>query len=261
MHFVTFGRGAAACAAAILLLASPAMSDEAEDTLAAMRTSIERFKDVDVALADGYLRDPSDHCHTAEMAGMPAEWGVMGIHFFRPDMLGVTATEPKVDGNGEHLDWNQPSILIYEPQADGSLELVAVENLVFKASWDAAHAEPPTFLGRTWDHMVDNPDTAGPRRGARLHRALRPARLALPRQPGRRARAVQRQRHLRAPQDGALTPHPHPAGRCCPGPPTTRSRRDPPAPAPARATPPDPAASSPARFPRPGGPRCPTPSS
>jgi hypothetical protein len=150
------------CASAGLLLLTtlPALSDETEDTLAAMRASIERFKDVDVALADGYIRDPQDHCFTAEMAGMPPDWGVMGIHFFRPDMLGITATDPKVDGNGEHLDWNQPSILIYEPQADGSLELVAVENLVFKAAWDAAgKGAPPTFLGRTWDHMADDPKT------------------------------------------------------------------------------------------------------
>ena len=145
----------------MLLLACPALADEAEDTLAAMRAASERFQDVDVALAEGYLRDPADHCHGAEMMGMPPEWGVMGIHFFRPDMLGVTATEPRVDGNGMHLDWNNPSILIYEPQADGSLELVAVENLVFKAAWEAAgNGGPPTFLGRTWDHMADNPDTA-----------------------------------------------------------------------------------------------------
>jgi hypothetical protein len=144
----------------MLLLAGPALADEAEETLAAMRAASERFKDVDVALAEGYLRDPADHCHGAEMAGMPPEWGVMGIHFFRPDMLGVTATEPRVDGNGIHLDWNNPSILIYEPQADGSLELVAVENLVFKTAWEAAgKGGPPTFLGRTWDHMADNPDT------------------------------------------------------------------------------------------------------
>ena len=157
-----FDRAAVACASlGMLLLACPALADEAEDTLAAMRTSIERFKDVDVALAEGYLRDPDDHCYGAEMMGMPPEWGVMGIHFFRPDMLGVTATEPRVDGNGMHLDWNNPSILIYEPQADGSLELVAVENLVFKAAWEAAgNGGPPTFLGRTWDHMADNPDTA-----------------------------------------------------------------------------------------------------
>ena len=28
--------------------------------------------------------------------------------------------------------------MIYEPQADGSLELVGIENLVFQAAWKAA---------------------------------------------------------------------------------------------------------------------------
>ena len=54
-----------------------------------------------------------------------------------------------------------PSILIYEPQADGRMELVAVENLVFAAAWRAAgHTEPPTFHGVPYDSMVDDPATA-----------------------------------------------------------------------------------------------------
>jgi hypothetical protein len=162
MRLSSFDRMATACAAVgTLLLASPAAADETADAVAAMRTAVERFQDVDVALAEGYIRDPADHCFGATNMGMPPEWGVMGIHYFRPDMLGITATDPKVDGNGLHLDWNQPSVLIYEPQADGGLELVAVENLVFRAAWEAAgNTAPPSYLGRAWDHMVDNPDTA-----------------------------------------------------------------------------------------------------
>jgi hypothetical protein len=162
MEFVGFDRAAIACAVAGTLLAAlPAGAGEIEDAVAKMRADTERFQDVEVALAEGYIRDPADHCFGATNMGMPPEWGVMGIHYFRPDMLGITATEPRVDGNGLHLDWEQPSILIYEPQADGTLELVAVENLVFKAAWEAAgNTEPPKLLGRTWDHMVDNPDTA-----------------------------------------------------------------------------------------------------
>ena len=132
MHHIRVRRLGAVVAFAAAV-AAPAFADETADTLAAMRAATDRYRDVDAALADGYLRDPMNHCFTAEMMGMPPEWGVMGIHYFRPDLLGVTATAPKVDGNGLHLDFNQPSILIYEPQADGSLELVAVENLVFEA--------------------------------------------------------------------------------------------------------------------------------
>lgn len=32
----------------------------------------------------------------------------------------------------------QPGVLVYEPQADGSLELVAVDNLVFRDTWKRA---------------------------------------------------------------------------------------------------------------------------
>ena len=109
-----------------------------EDTLAAMRTASEPYKSVDKALADGYIRDPMNHCFEAKNMGMPPEVGVMGVHYFRPDLLGVTGTDPKVDGNGLHLDFMKPSILIYEPAADGSMQLVAVENLVFIKAWEAA---------------------------------------------------------------------------------------------------------------------------
>lgn len=126
----------------------------------AMRVASERFKDVNIALAEGYIADPSGMCITAEMEGQPAERGVMGIHHFRPDLLGITTTTPRVDGTGNHTDFGNPAVLVYEPQADGSLVLVAVENLVFEKAWkEAGNTAPPTFLGRDYVHMVDDPKT------------------------------------------------------------------------------------------------------
>jgi hypothetical protein len=132
-----------------------------EPTLAEVRRATERFRDVNVALAEGYVRDPANLCDSAEMMGRPASLGAMGIHFFRPDLLGITAPpSPRVDGNGTHTDFRRPSILIYEPQADGSLTLVAVENLVFASAWHASgHAAPPTFHGVPYDSMKDDPGT------------------------------------------------------------------------------------------------------
>jgi hypothetical protein len=155
--------GLAAMSASALLLANtpePAATPT-EPTLEQVRAVTERFKDVKVALAEGYIRDPSDTCDSAEMMGRPAELGAMGIHFFRPDMLGISGPpNPRVDGNGTHTDFNKPAILIYEPQADGSLQLVAVENLVFQKSWHAAgNQKPPSFHGVEWDTMQDNPAT------------------------------------------------------------------------------------------------------
>jgi hypothetical protein len=132
-----------------------------EPTLAEVRGATDRFRDVNVALAEGYIRDPFDLCDSAVMMGRPASLGAMGIHFFRPDLLGITAPpSPRVNGAGTHTDFRKPGILIYEPQADGSLALVAVENLVFASAWRAAgHAEPPTFHGVPYDSMVDDPAT------------------------------------------------------------------------------------------------------
>lgn len=133
-----------------------------EPSLVQVREATERFRDVNVALAEGFIRDPSNTCETAEMLGLPTSQGAMGVHYFRPDLLGISAPpSPRVNGNGTHTDFNQPAVLIYEPQADGSMELIAVENLVFKASWDAAgNGEPPSFHKVPYNTMADDPATA-----------------------------------------------------------------------------------------------------
>jgi hypothetical protein len=146
----------------VILAACLPMSAVAEDVdLDAMRASVERFKDINVAIAEGYI-SPDNTCVSAAAEGLPAELGAMGMHFVHPALLQITATEPRVDGGSTYTDWSQPAILIYEPQADGSMELVAVENLVFEAAWMAAGSgDVPTLNGRTWDHMADDPATPG----------------------------------------------------------------------------------------------------
>jgi hypothetical protein len=132
----------------------------AEPTLEEVRRATERFRDVNVALAEGYVRDPMDTCETADHMGLPAAMGAMGVHYVRFDLLQVTATEPRVDGTGTHVDFLQPAVLLYEPQADGSMALAGVENLVFIAAWEAAgNTAPPSFQGVAWDRMVDDPAT------------------------------------------------------------------------------------------------------
>lgn len=132
-----------------------------EPTLDEVRKATARFRDEKVALAEGYIRDPFNMCETADMMGQPASVGAMGIHYFRPDLLGVTEPpNPRVTGNGTHTDFRTPAVLIYEPQANGSVELVAVENLVFADAWKAAgHTAPPSFHGVPFDTMIDDPST------------------------------------------------------------------------------------------------------
>ena len=132
-----------------------------EPSLEELRSMTERFRDVDVAMAEGYIRDPMDLCVTAELEGMDPALGAMGVHYIRMDLLGVAGPpNPRVDGTGTHTDFREPAVLLYEPQADGSLELVAVENLVFIKAWEASgNSGPPTFHGVAWDRMVDDPAT------------------------------------------------------------------------------------------------------
>ena len=160
--FVAIVFAGALAAAGAAVASTPPAPGPGEPTLAEVRRATERFRDVSAALAEGYIRDPFDLCDTAAMMGRPASLGAMGIHYFRPDLLGITAPpSPRVSGVGTHTDFRRPSILIYEPQENGALELVAVENLVFAAAWHAAgHAEPPTFHGVPYDSMMDDPGTA-----------------------------------------------------------------------------------------------------
>lgn len=127
--------------------------------LDAIRAATEKYKDVAVAEADGYV-EPLHQCVVSADEGQPAQLGAMGLHYVRPDLLGLTGEEPRVNGNGMHTDFMQPSVLIYEPEANGSMKLVAIENLVWAAAWqEAGHDAPPSFHGYDYYYMNDNPNT------------------------------------------------------------------------------------------------------
>ena len=153
-----------AALAVVMGICAPAAtaSGDSEPSLDEVRQLTSKYRDVKIALADGYIRDPANMCETADMMGRPKELGAMGIHYFRPDLLGITAPpNPRVSGNGTHTDFRKPAILIYEPQADGSLELVAVENLVFDKAWQAAgKGDFPSFHGAPYNAMADDASTA-----------------------------------------------------------------------------------------------------
>jgi hypothetical protein len=100
-----------------------------------LRRASERFRDVRVAEeAEGYVTDGM--CVDAAMVGLPPALGGMGIHYMPSALLGITAMQPRVNATGVHTDFLRPAFLLYEPQPDGSFELVGVENLVFR--WRAA---------------------------------------------------------------------------------------------------------------------------
>lgn len=160
-----FTWGLTALAGLLLLSASPLAGQSSPESslspeLEELRRTTERFRGVEVALSEGYVPDPSGMCMMAEMEGWPRQLGGMGIHYFRPDLLGITATEPLVTGTGTHTDFRTPGILVYMPDSEGELELVAIENLVFAEAWHAAGNEGrPEFLGQEYYHLVENPET------------------------------------------------------------------------------------------------------
>lgn len=133
-----------------------------EPTLEEARAIAQKYRDVNVAKAEGYTTD--NKCVTAEMLGHPAAAGTMGLHYVRRDLLGLPPKPAapgsgRVNGTGTHTDFRQPAMLVYEPQPDGSLQLVAVENLVFKSAWHERNPEPPKFHGRTFPLLEDDPRT------------------------------------------------------------------------------------------------------
>jgi len=139
----------------------PMVVSAADVDLDQLRELTAKYKDINVALEEGYIT-PDNHCVSAGGEGLPPELGAMGIHYIHPGLLQITGTDPRVDGMATHTDWTRPSILIYEPQADGSMELVAVENLVFEKAWnESGNTEELVLNGRHWDHMADDPATEG----------------------------------------------------------------------------------------------------
>ena len=90
--------------------------------LATVRGATARYHDVDAALADGYvLGSPCE--------AMPGQG--IGVHYRKGSLI---------DGV---VDPAQPELLVYEPQQNGRLQLVAVAFVVRASAWDPTHNSPP----------------------------------------------------------------------------------------------------------------------
>jgi hypothetical protein len=61
----------------------------------------------------------------------------MGIHYVNGALVGDPAENAAT-----------PEALVYEPQPNGRLRLVAVEYVVLQSAWDAGHASPPSLFGQ-----------------------------------------------------------------------------------------------------------------
>jgi len=123
-----------------MLAVGPALADVSGSPLVDhVRAANDRFKDVAVAVAEGYGPIP---CASGPQGG------AMGIHYVNGDLVG--------DGK---LDASRPEALMYEPKG-GKLELVGVEYIVIAAAWDAANKTPPTLMGQLF-HYNSSPNRYG----------------------------------------------------------------------------------------------------
>lgn len=115
---------------------------DAHRELNRIKRATARYHDLDKALADGYVLGYNGVV-TACVAH-PTD-GAMGYHYFNPDLM----EDPDVDPL-------RPEGLVYEPQANGKLKLVAVEWVVPPDVWaSTGNPDPPAVLGM--DLHVLNP--------------------------------------------------------------------------------------------------------
>jgi len=83
-----------------------------------------------------------------------SDHGAMGIHYVNGQFNGETLLS-----GGSQLDPTKPQALIYEPQPNGQMQLVAVEFIIF------ASALPPNAAPEVDGHLmlyIDGPSTARP---------------------------------------------------------------------------------------------------
>ncbi|MDN5864328.1 MAG: hypothetical protein L0I62_03810 [Gammaproteobacteria bacterium] len=105
-----------------------------------VRQTSGRFRDINVAYAEGYVK--SLDCISGSAGG------AMGQHLMKPAL---------VDGV---LDVTQPEMLVYEPGRNDRMRLVAVDFLVFYDSWHANNDLPPALEGQSF-FLLDSPNRYG----------------------------------------------------------------------------------------------------
>jgi len=111
-----------------------------------VRESTERFKDVAQAEREGYAL--SFGCVSGP------DQGAMGLHYINMDLVGSGI-----------IDAHRPQIILYEPTADGRLELTGADFLVDAQQWDENKGKthkpgPPELYGQLF-HYFESPNRFG----------------------------------------------------------------------------------------------------
>jgi hypothetical protein len=106
-----------------------------------VRDSTVRFKDVSVAIAEGYA------LQFGCVSG--SDSGAMGLHYVNGNLV-----------NGGVIDPTRPQIVIYEPMPDGTLKLIGADYLVIAEAWHKKHVETPEMMGQLF-HLFEAPNRFG----------------------------------------------------------------------------------------------------
>ena len=114
---------------------------KAAPVLAAVRAAIEKYRDVNDAMAAGYAQFQG--CVSGPLEG------AMGVHFAKGENF---------DGK---VDVMNPEVLVYEPK-NGRLQLVAAEYIVDAEFWDPFHDpyDKPHLMGQLF-HYAPSPNRYG----------------------------------------------------------------------------------------------------
>ena len=113
----------------------------AETLLNIVRQATDKFQDVKAAEAAGYALQFG--CVSGD------DSGAMGLHYVNGELL-----------NRGVLDPTRPQIVIYEPGADGTLQLIGADFLVIADQWNASNPEPPQLMGQLF-HLFTSPNRFG----------------------------------------------------------------------------------------------------
>jgi len=117
-----------------------------------VREATERFKDVNEAEKEGYALQFG--CVSGP------DQGAMGLHFINMDIVGKGLIDP-----------NKPSIILYEPTADGRLRLTGADFLVDAQQWDNDKSHkpgPPELMGQLFQYF-ESPNRFGLKAFYTLH--------------------------------------------------------------------------------------------
>lgn len=141
------GRLAAAILTALILISASVAGTLAAppEDLNAARAATARFNSLNQAIKAGYALLPEGQPLRECIMALDGSGG-MGFHYVNPGLLDAT------------VDPTQPEVLVYAPDENGQLRLVALEYVVFQADWAAADKTGvPELFGQHFHPTGDTP--------------------------------------------------------------------------------------------------------